>query len=118
MQLSKSERILLDVLVEFMDETNHITNDALIRGKINNLLNKMGIKPYADRTFHNGFNKLVDTTLLLKKKGRGIYQVNPLYFFKGNETERQKAVRANLEEINKDPINKERRRILSKRPKH
>ena len=117
MQLSKSERILLDFLVEEMDDHNHVSNTYQIRNKINGMLKKMGCEQYADNTFQKGFKKLTETTLLIKKKGRGLYQVNPLYFFIGSEEQRQKEIRKNLEEINKDPINKERRRILSKKPK-
>ena len=118
MQLSKSERILLDFLVEEMDNQNYISNTYQLRNKINNMLVKMDCKPYAKGTFQKGFNKLTKTTLLHKKEGRGLYQVNPLYFFIGSEEDRQKEIRKNLEKINIDPINKKRHRILSKKPDH
>jgi len=118
MQLSKSERILLDFLVEKMDDFNYVSNTKQLRNTINKTLCKIGFEAYADNTFHKGFKSLTELSLIIKKQGRGLYQVNPLYFFVGTEEERQQEIRKNLEEINRIPINKERHRILSKMPDH
>jgi hypothetical protein len=117
MKLAKSDRILLDFIVEEMDDCNFISNTFQLRNKINLCLAKMGFPPYADNTFQKCFKNLTELSLVIKKKGRGYYQVNPLYFFKGTEEDRQKEIRKNLEELNKTPINKLRREELKKRKK-
>jgi len=117
MKLSKSDRILLDFIVEEMDESNYFTNSTQLRSKLNFLLGKICNEQYADSTIQKSLKSLCDNYLVNKIKGRGIYQVNPLYFFKGTEEERQKLLRKTLEEPNKVPINKERRELLSKKKK-
>ena len=113
-QLGKADRILLDFIVEEMDDYNFVSNTFQLRNKINYILSKMGMEPYADNTFQKCFKVLTTKELVIKKKGRGYYQVNPLFFFKGTEEERQQAIRKNLEELNMTPINKLRREILRK----
>lgn len=76
---------------------------------------KIGCEPYSDSTIHKCFTGLTSENLLIKKKGRGLYRVSPLFFFKGSEEDRAKIVRAELEEINKIPINEYRRELLSKK---
>lgn len=108
MKLSRSERILLDFITEEMDENNMITNSIQTRGRFNELLTKIGQDNYSDSTIQKCFTGLVDHHFLEKVKGRGLYQVSPLFFFKGTEEERVKAIRKNLESINKEAINKYR----------
>jgi hypothetical protein len=112
MQLSKSERIFLDFITEEMDDHNFITNCALIRNKFNGLLKKMGQEAYADSTIHRCFSNLAKYSLIEKIKGRGLYQVSPVFFFKGSEEQRAKVLRAILERINKQPINSLRHKLL------
>lgn len=114
MQLSKSERILLDFLTEEMDDKNFISNSVQVRDKFNKLLKKMGQDTYADNTIHKCFKKLTDVELARKTRGRGTYQINPIYFFKGTEEMRQKTIREQLEELNKKPINKLRQKLIIK----
>ena len=117
MQLSRAERVLLDFVVEEMDDWNYFTNSIQLRSKLNFLLDRIGQETYADSTVQKCLKTLTDLTLLEKCNGRGVYQVNPLYFFKGTEEERQKMIRKNLEAPNIIPINKERHQILSKKKK-
>jgi hypothetical protein len=112
MRLSRSERIFLDFITEEMDENNYITNCKLTRNRFNNLLKKIGQKPYSDSTINKCFLGLVDSNLIVKQKNRGLYQVSPLFFFKGTEEKRAKVIRNGLEELNKVPINKYRRELL------
>jgi hypothetical protein len=112
MQLGKCERVLMDFIVEEMDDKNYVTNSIQLRGKLNYMLQKMGQEAYADGTFQKSFKNLCEISLVIKSKGRGLYQINPLYFFKGTEEDRQKAIRFNLEKLNKIPINKLRRELL------
>lgn len=113
MRLSKSERIFLDFITEEMDDHNFITNCALIRNKFNGLLKKVGQEFYSDSTIHRCFSNLAKHHLISKVKGRGLYQISPVFFFKGSEEQRAKVLRAILEKINKEPINKLRHELLS-----
>jgi hypothetical protein len=108
MKLSRSERIFLDFITEEMDDDNLITNSVQIRDKFNQLLLKIGQDQYSNSTIHKCFSGLAEHHLLNKKKGRGLYQVSPLFFYKGSEEDRAKIIRNDLEEINKIPINKYR----------
>lgn len=112
MKLSRSERIFLDFITEEMDDNNYITNSYQIRDKFNYLVRKLGQEEYSDSTIHKCFNGLTKHHLLNKRKGRGLYQVSPLFFFKGSEEDRAKLIRKNLEEINKIPINSYRRDLI------
>lgn len=98
-----------------MDENNYITNCKQTRNRFNNLIKKIGQKLYSDSTINKCFLGLVNNNLLLKQKSRGLYQVSPLFFFKGTEEKRAKVIRKELEELNKVPINKYRReQIMNK----
>jgi len=98
--------------VEEMDDKNYITNSVQTRDKFNKLLGKIGQETYADNTIQKAFKGIVETTIMRKTRGRGTYQVNPLYYFKGTEEERQKTIREQLEEWNKIPINKHRKDLI------
>ncbi len=113
MKLSRSERIFLDFVSEEMDDNNLITNSFQIRDRFNFLLKKVGQDSYSDSTIHKCFNGLTEHHLLYKIKGRGLYQVSPLFFYKGSEEDRAKLIRKNLELINKEPINKFRRDLIT-----
>ncbi len=112
MKLSKSERVFIDFLTEEMDENNFVSNTKLTRMRFNDLIKKIGCDTYSESTIHKCFTGLTNNNLLIKKKGRGLYRVSPLFFFKGSEEDRAKLVRAELEELNKIPINKLRRDLI------
>jgi hypothetical protein len=112
MKLSKAERIFLDFITEEMDDHNFITNSIQVRDKFNGLLSKIGQETYSDGTIHRCFANLAKNHLISKMKGRGLYQISPVFFFKGSEEQRAKVLRNLLEAINKEPINKLRRDLL------
>lgn len=112
MKLSRSERIFLDFITEEMDDDNYITNSIQIRQRFNSLLKKVGQDTYSDSTIHKCFTGLAKHNLITKMKGRGLYQVSPIFFYKGSEEEREKLIRKNLELLNKEPINKYRRDLI------
>jgi hypothetical protein len=112
MKLSRSERILLDFITEEMDDHNFITNSKQNRDKFNKLLKKIGQETYSDTTIHRCFANLAKHDLISNCKGRGLYQVSPVFFFRGSEEERTKVLREILERINKQPINKIRHDLL------
>lgn len=113
MKLSKSERIFLDFITEEMDDHNFITNSSQVRDKFNSLLSKIGQEIYSDTTIHRCFANLTKSHLISKMKGRGLYQVSPVFFFRGSEEQRAKVLRNILEAINKEPINKHRHKLLT-----
>lgn len=112
MKLSRSERIFLDYITEEMDDDNFITNSRQVRLKFNALLKQIGQDTYSDSTIHRCFSNLTKTQLLIKTKGRGLYQISPVFFYRGSEEQRAKTLRAILELIMKDPINKHRHELL------
>lgn len=109
MRLGRAERIFLDFITEEMDDHNFITNSAQTRNKFNALLKKIGQETYSDSTINRSFANLTKHHLIIKMKGRGLYQISPVFFFKGSEEQRAKVLRNLLEAINKQPINKLRR---------
>jgi hypothetical protein len=109
MRLGRAERIFLDFITEEMDDHNFITNSAQTRNKFNALLKKIGQETYSDSTINRSFANLTKHHLIIKMKGRGLYQISPVFFFKGPEEQRAKVLRNLLEAINKEPINKLRR---------
>lgn len=115
MKLSRSERIFLDFISEEMDDNNLITNCFQVRERFNSLLKKVGQDEYSDSTIHKCFSGLTEHHLLHKMKGRGLYQVSPLFFYKGSEEDRAKLIRKKLELINKEPINKLRHDLIIER---
>ena len=115
MKLSKAERVFIDFLTEEMDENNYVSNSKLTRMRFNALIKKIGCETYSESTIHKCFSGLTKNNLLIKKKGRGLYRVSPLFFFKGSEEDRAKVVRAELEELNKIPINKLRHELMLKK---
>lgn len=115
MKLTRAENILLYFITEEMDDDNLISNSPQIRNRFNQLLLKIGQDQYSTSTIHKCFSGLADNHLLTKKKGRGLYQVSPLFFYKGSEEDRQKLIRKDLEEDNIIPINKYRHELIMKK---
>ncbi len=109
-QLSKCARILLDFLVEEMDDKNLVSNNNLFKKEFNQIIKVTGQKPYTSVTINKAFSELTDKNILnpiYKKKGT--YQVDPVFYFKGTEKNREKLIRKNLERPNIKEINKIRR---------
>lgn len=92
MILSGSARAVLDVAVEVMDKDNLVTNSASFKDDVNRLVSIHG-KPFSDNTINKAFAELSREDFLIKGKKRGLYKVNPVYYFKGTEEERIKAIR-------------------------
>jgi hypothetical protein len=112
MKLTRGERILLDFISEQMDSKNFVCNTESLRVRLNKMLVAASQDTYADSTINHSFSKLVSRELLYKVKGKGLYQVNPLFYFKGSEDDRQKVIRRRLETPNLQKINKVRRELI------
>lgn len=71
---------------------NVVTFNSLLKESIQKVT---GLK---DGTIRNAFSSLVKKGMLLKPEGiKGIYYLNPKYFFKGKLTERTKLIRKSIE---------------------
>ena len=113
-KLSKSDRLLLDYITEVMNEDNIVANNLVVRDGFNTLLRRISYPIYSESTIHKCFSNLAKHHLIYPVKGkRGLYKVEPLYFFKGTQEDRIKMVREKVEELNKIPINKYRHKLLS-----
>lgn len=71
---------------------NMVSYNAVLKESIQR---KTGLK---EGTIKNALNSLVRKNMLLKPEGiRGVYYLNPKYFFKGKLTERTKLIKRNIE---------------------
>lgn len=94
-KLSKSARVVLDVSVQFMSETNEVANNSVFKAHINRIVS-IHAKPFSENTINKAFVELTKEGFLSKSK-RGVYKVNPLYFYNGTEENRLKEIRKDLE---------------------
>lgn len=118
-KLSPSSNVLLNFILEEMDERNYIGNTKVLKERLNKLLQDSGLKTYTSNTINKSFSELHEFKILLRplKKSRGLYQVNPEYFFNGTEKEREKAIRTYLEDRNRKMVNTYRRNEYLKESK-
>lgn len=96
--LPSCARDLMDHLSEIMDEKNIVRNDATMREGFINFMKRITNNEisYKDSTVNTNFNLLSKRKLLLQK-GKGVYMVNPEYFYKGDDTNRLKSIKLLLE---------------------
>lgn len=86
--LSKCAEMFLRFLTEKMDKTNTIVNSGHLRNEfIEHMSKDCGLK-YANDTIKHAFSELTNQDLLIKYRSRGLYNVNPIYYFNGSERER------------------------------
>ncbi len=111
-QLNKAERLLLDFITEEMDENNLVTNSTKLKEKFNTMLSNAKQNVYKDNYINQCFTTLLEHNFILAEKERGLYQVNPLYFFKGTEKDRERRIRRNLEIKSKVFLDQKRRAII------
>lgn len=101
-----------------MDEENLIHNNPQTHNNFNKLLKKTGQRQYSNSTIHKCFHKLNQSALLNGVDGvRGLYQVNPLFFFNGNEEMREILIRRNLEKPFTDSLKRKRANELKEKYK-
>ena len=95
--LPPSARNLLDYIIQRMNGDNEIENTHLFRQEyIFMMSSNCGIK-YPENTVNKGFQVLKKNDILISfDKKRGVYIVNPLYFFSGTEKNRRKLLQKML----------------------
>lgn len=94
-ELTGTDRVVLDFALFRMDVDNFISNDSFFKED----LNKFYESKISPNTVNKSFSKLFNYGVFLKNDsfGRGLYQVSPLFFFKGSEQSRIKWIRRILE---------------------
>lgn len=101
LNISPFERLVLDYCVIVMNEDNYVRNDADFKTGLNDLFERDEevINEFSSGVVNKAFSKLNELDILIKKPSwkRGLYQVNPLYFFKGSNSARERWVRRILE---------------------
>lgn len=95
-----------------MNDNNIVENNTITRKCFNKFLKKYSLKEQKENTISKTFSKL-NTLNLIGKINKGIYNVNPLYFFKGTEEEREKLIRKELEKPIEELIKKYRHKKLT-----
>lgn len=94
MVLTASARTVLDVSLEEMDNDNYVTNSAAFKKKVNAYPH---VKTLSDNTINKAFVELTKEGIMIKQDRRGLYKVNPIFFFRGTEEERIKSIRHDAE---------------------
>lgn len=97
--LSKLQRVLMDWISEEMDERNIIRNDAYVRSVFIKFIEDLVIdgekKTYKDDSVNNAFHALKEAKLLIPIS-KGVYQVNPNYYWSGNDKSRIEEIMMNI----------------------
>lgn len=100
--LNPCSRDLIDYLVDVMDDDNIITSNEYTRDKFLETLKESTIQPdgnfieYSDSNIKKAYQSLVDRECLIKIK-RGVYKVNPEYYFRKSETKRVDSIQLIME---------------------
>lgn len=102
-RLNQCSRDLIDWLTEQMDENNIIYSNIIVRKKFIDFIASITGKDneddrviYSDNTIKAAFKTLSDKGLLISKS-KGVFLVNPEYFFKGDEKDRINKIVLKLE---------------------
>ncbi len=95
--LPSSARNLLDYIIQKMSRENEIENSFLFRQDYLEMMSSnCGIK-YAVDTVNKGFQVLKQNNILISfDKKRGVYIVNPMFFFCGTDYNRKKLLQKML----------------------
>lgn len=97
--LTKLQRLLMDWVSEEMDERNIIRNDKYTRSVFIKFISELLIdgenKTYRDESVNNAFHGLYTSGLLLPVT-KGVYQVNPEYYWKGSDVSRIQEIMLNI----------------------
>lgn len=98
--LSKAERLLMDWISEEMDDKNMIRNDEYSRKAFISCLEKIVSegKPltYTQQSVNTAFKGLCDAGLL-RRYSKSVYQVDAMYYWKGDEKERINTIMMNIQ---------------------
>lgn len=98
--LNSSSRDLLEFLIQRMDQENVVLSNAKVREDFIKLIHMAtdGNVTYTHNTVKKAFGTLAAKKLILPRKVRGSYTVNPEYFFKHDEKDRISQIKIILED--------------------
>lgn len=102
-QLDGTSRNLLDWLVDNMSAENIVENNVHKRQKFIDLAKKDAKIIYLDQTVRKAFQKLTRGGILIPIR-KGLFQINPELYFKGDERMRRKILRAIYEKHKFDDL--------------
>jgi len=98
--VNKLQRILMDWISEEMDDRNMIRNDIHTRGMFTGFLKEIQIDgqkvAYGDQSIANAFHGLYKSGLLIRHT-KSVYQVNPKYYWRGNDKDRIEIIMMNIQ---------------------
>jgi hypothetical protein len=100
--LNPCSRDLMEYLTEVMDDNNYVYNNALVRKAFIECLKNVTKKPdgtfvtYSDINVKKSYQTLVSKGSLIKLT-KGMYKVNPRYYFKSDAKKRIQAIKILLE---------------------
>lgn len=99
MGISGCELHLIEWLSANMTESGYVHNNEVTRSgfiSFHNRHKRKDNKPYSDHSVIKAFKNLQKSGLLIPEV-RGVYSVNPDYYFKGDESDRIKSIRLVME---------------------
>lgn len=96
MQISGCSRHLLDWLIEIMGQINIVNNNEHTRDSFRTYFKEKTGKEYSNEAILKAYQQLVEKKFLIKYK-RGLFLVNPEYFFNGDEGDRKTLIKLTLE---------------------
>ncbi len=97
---------LLFFLTTQMNERNYVRNTTELKQKFNDAIKDVRSKGFSDTAINRAFKLMTERKVLYRlHKKRGLYKVNPLYFFYGEKEERIREIRIDMERANIKLIN-------------
>lgn len=96
--LNPCTRNLMDFLAEEMNNDNIVHSNKVTKDKFTGFIEGVsnGTITYGDSSIKKAYSTLCDKGLL-RKLGRGIYKVNPEYFVKNSDDNRERLLKIELE---------------------
>lgn len=88
-------RYLVDYICNNVTDTHLIRNDVQARALFAEYMKKYKTT-YAESSIYAAFKQLVELDILIQLR-KGLYIINPVYFYKGNEQDRLECVKKILE---------------------
>ena len=98
--------MLLIYLIDVIDKRNYVRNTTELKNGFRAAIKKERAQGFSDTAINRAFKLMTEKKVLYRlHKKRGLYKVNPLYFFKGDEQERVAEIRIDLQRKNIRYIN-------------
>lgn len=89
------EKSLMDWLADNMSEKNYVSNNSITRNAFISFFEKHG-KKYSEKTVSIAFQRLCASDFLISIT-RGVFMVNPKYYYAGDDASRIKAIKMVME---------------------